>query len=111
MYIITSLKNEFPHLSKELDVYDQWLRRYYDEDTLYKIFDSEKDNYHYLQEAYRNFDTNKGLYNKNMAWYSKTLNDDDDFLTHFIDKFFNIDAREMAKSDKKALIESKFNEK
>ena len=111
MYVIDSLKNEFPDLVHELEVYDKWLRNYYTEEQLNKIFESNKENYHYLQEAYSNFNTNKGLYNKNMAWYSKSLNDDDDFLDYFIDKFFNIDSRNMTKNDKKALIERKFNEK
>lgn len=85
MYALESLKKEFPTLVKDLEQYDKFLRRYYPEEELYKIYDSDKENYHFLQEAYAaKRDGNNALYLKNQCRYGQSMNHDADFLSFYL---------------------------
>lgn len=81
MYVVDSLREEFPFCMAELDAYDKYLHRYFSDKVLFKVFDSSKSNYSLLQKAFaaiQNNDRNKfGMF---MNEYSKTLRFDPDFL-------------------------------
>lgn len=85
MYIIKALKKEFPEQADDLETYDKFLRRHYDSDILYRIYDSDKENYHFLQEAYAaKRDGNNTLYLKNQCRYGQSMNHDADFLSFYL---------------------------
>ncbi len=107
MYVIESLKEQFPLLSKDLDAYDKFLRRYYPEDVLYSIYDSEKDNYHLLVEAYDAKQRGDNLgYMKLQCRYGQSLNRDYDFLVHYCsERYSNRSAEDL----KKLSVEELYN--
>lgn len=85
MYAIEALKKEFPMLEKDLDSYDRFLRRYYPEEELYRIYDSDKENFHFLREAYTaKRDGNNSMYLRNQCRYGQSMNHDADFLAFYM---------------------------
>lgn len=87
MYIIERLKNEFPEKKLDLEIYDRFLRKYHDKKWVEKIFDDQKENFILVYTAFK--DSNEiGSYNKYMCKYEQSLNDDFDFLSFFVEKFY-----------------------
>jgi len=86
MYVIDKLKELYPDKIEALDEYDNILRRYHRTTELEKIFDSDKENFKFLVEAYRIGPGNKD-YNRQMAYYEQSLSFDKDFLIFFINEF------------------------
>lgn len=88
MYIVESLKQLFPEFNEEIMNFDSFLRSYYPEDMLIKIYSTEKDNYSLIKEAFKHLQNNdRAKYNKYMAKYSCTLKNDEDFLKYFISSY------------------------
>jgi len=86
MYVIDKLKEIYPEKVNELDEYDKILRRYHKTKDLEKIFDSNKENFKFLVEAYKIGPGHKG-YIRQMAYYEKSLSYDKDFLIFYIKEF------------------------
>ena len=81
MYVVDSLREEFPFCIAELAAYDKYLRRYFSDKTLLKVFDSSKSNYSLLQKAFSSIkDNDRDKFRAYMNEYSKTLRSDPDFL-------------------------------
>lgn len=81
MYVVDTLKEEFPFCMSELDAYDKYLRRYLSDKVLFKVFDSSKSNYSLLQKAFASIQNNdRTKFSMYMNEYSKTLKSDPDFL-------------------------------
>lgn len=113
MYIVEALKQEFPEVIKDLNEYDQFLRRYYVEEDLVKIFDSEKQNYELARQAWAALRDKKFKdYNKYQCWYSRAMNSDPDFLRHFIKTMFNDnnDYSNLSAEELKQVIERHYEE-
>lgn len=85
MYIIEALKKEFPEQADDLETYDKFLRRHYDDDTLYRIYDSDKENFKYLHDAYQARQNGEiAKYMKNQCAYGRSMNEDPDFLRYYL---------------------------
>lgn len=108
MYVIERLKKDFPQHIKVIEEYDAFIRRYHPEEYIYRIFDDQKENYHWLNDAYV-AGPGKGCYNKFMAKYEKSLNEDPDFLEFFIKDYFDTDATSFSSEEKIAFVNEKFN--
>lgn len=114
MFIPDRLKQDFPQFTEELNVYAKFLIRTHGKEyNAYKIFDDQKENFKLVQEAYQHYaDCGKHdkQFNKLMATYEKTLNEDKDFLAYFVHQFYDIDGREMTVSQLKQIIDEKFKQ-
>lgn len=85
MYIIEALKKEFPEQADDLETYDKFLRRHYDSDILYRIYDSDKENFKYLRDAYEARRQGEiAKYMKNQCAYGRSMNKDPDFLRYYL---------------------------
>lgn len=97
MYIIERLKNDYPAYMEELDAYDKFLRRYYSDDLLFKIYDDRKPSFYWVNKAFKCGPGKKG-YNKNMAYYQNAINFDIDFLKSLVKDSDNMSVDELRKS-------------
>ena len=97
MYIIERLKNDYPAYMEELDAYDKFLRRYYSDDLLFKIYDDRKPSFYWVNKAFKCGPGKKG-YNKNMAYYQNAINFDIDFLRSIVKDSDNMSVDELRKS-------------
>ena len=97
MYIIERLKNDYPAYMEELDAYDKFLRRYYSDDLLFKIYDDQKPSFYWVDEAFKCGPGKRG-YNKNMAYYQNAINFDIDFLRSLVKDSDNMSVDELRKS-------------
>lgn len=82
---------------EDLDAYDKFLRRYYSDDLLYKIYDDQKPSFYWVNEAFK-CGPGKPGYNKNMAYYSNAINFDIDFLRSLVKDSDNMSVDELRKS-------------
>lgn len=81
MYVVDSLREEFPFCMSELDAYDKYLHRYFSDKVLFKVFDSSKSNYSLLRKVFAAIqDKDRNKFSMFMNEYSKTLRSDSDFL-------------------------------
>lgn len=96
MYIIERLKRDYPQHSEMLDVYDRFLRIHVSEENLVKIYNDEKENFYWVNEAFKCGPGTAG-YNKNMAYYSMAINFDIDFLRSLVDNSENMTVEELRK--------------
>ena len=97
MYIIERLKKDYPAYMEELDAYDKFLRRYYSDDLLFKIYDDQKPSFYWINEAFK-CGPGKTGYNKNMAYYQNAINFDIDFLRSIVKDSDNMSVDELRKS-------------
>lgn len=82
MYVIKRLKSIFPNYKKDLDDFDIFLKKCSKNAEI--IFDSDKNNFHWLIEAFL-YGPGNIKYTKAMAFYEMSINFDKDFLTENID--------------------------
>ena len=109
MYVIETLKKEFPECNEDLVAYDQFLRRHYPEETLYKIFDDAKENFKYLHEAFEEKKIHHiVIYNRNMCWYGQSLNNAPDFLRHYLTALGKDVPDDSSVQDMKKMIEEMY---
>lgn len=81
MYVVDSLREEFLLCMSELDAFDKYLRKYFSNKILFKVFDSTKSNYKLLQKAFAAIqDKDRNKFSMFMNEYNKTLSSDLDFL-------------------------------
>lgn len=105
MYIIETLKQKYPSLQQDLEKYDTYLRRCHNENLLYRIYDDSKENFKYIDEACSALTKGeRGIFQRKMCIYEKSLNDDPDFLDFFINAFFNKDSTNLTVEEKHKLI-------
>ena len=97
MYIIERLKKDYPVYMEDLDAYDKFLRKYYSDDLLFKIYDDQKPSFYWVNEAFK-CGPGKPGYNKNMAYYSNAINFDIDFLRSLVENSDNMSVDELRKS-------------
>lgn len=106
MYIIEALKKEFPEQADDLETYDKFLRRHYDSDVLYRIYDSGKENFKYLRDAYRARQNGEiAKYMKNQCAYGRSMNEDPDFLRYYLTELGKDVPAGASVSDMKNMIE------
>ena len=114
MYIIERLKQDYPQFTKELKQYDQFLLRTHGKEyNAHRIFDDQKENFKFVKAAYDSLDEtgrHGKEFNKQMAMYEKSLNDDKDFLAYFVHQYYDIDGRNMTVPELKEIIQEKFRQ-
>ena len=97
MYIIERLKNDYPQHVKDLETYDAFLRRYYTDTDIRKIFDDSKDSFYWVNEAFKN-GPGTAEYNRCMAYYQGAINFDRDFLRTLVKDSEHMSVEDMRKS-------------
>lgn len=114
MYIIERLKQDYPQFKKELEQYDQYLLRTHGKEyNAHRIFDDQKENFKFVQAAYDSLaktGSHGKEFNKQMALYEQSFNDDKDFLAYFVHQFYDIDGRNMTVPELKEIIQEKFKQ-
>jgi hypothetical protein len=82
MYIIEKLLQDYPQHKTDIETFDTFLRRSFKDPTQFAVV--EKENYKWVNDAYKAKGSNTDEYLKNMAYYELSFNFDKDFLKQFI---------------------------
>lgn len=114
MYVVERLMQEFPNYAAELSAYDEFLTQHHSgPETTKKIFDDQKENFHFIHDAYAHLNecgNHDHDFNKLMADYEKSFNDDWDFMAYFCHKFYDKNCDGMSLEDIKNFVNQKIFE-